>query len=304
MLGFVMVFGLCCAGVPAIAQQVANSTAVHAVVSVESRHGADIPVINREDVMVTEGHDRDKVIGWVPATGANAGLDLYIVLDDSSSWRVDTQLAEMRQFIMQQPSSTYIAVGYMSNGTVQTVQSLTTEHAAAAKALRLTIGNPSGAAFSVEDLIKRWQPNPARPRREIIMLTNGVDLYSPGSVDPYLDSAIDMIQRAGILVYTIYTPGTGHSGHTLWRINWGQDNLSRLSDETGAEFYYFGLVAGPSFKPYFDDISKRLAHQYLLTFIPKTEKKAGMQSVKLMTEVPDAELVGPRRVYVRASSSD
>jgi hypothetical protein len=307
VLGFALTFGLCCGGVPAVAQQSASSTAVHMVVSVESRHGAEIPAINREDVMVNEGHDRDKVTAWVPATGANSGLDLYIVLDDSSAWSVDTQLAEMRQFIMQQPSSTYVAVGYMSNGTVRTAQSLTTEHAAAAKALRLTTGNPTGAAspyFSLEDLLKHWQPDPSRPRREVIMVTNGIDLYSPGTVDPYLDEAIDKIQRAGILVYSIYTPGTGHSGHTLWRINWGQDNLSRLSDETGAESYDLGLVPGPSFKPYFDDISKRLTHQYLLTFIPKPEKKAGMQSVKLMTEVPDAELVGPRRVYVPASSNE
>jgi hypothetical protein len=79
--------------------------------------------------------------------------------------------------------------------------------------------------------------------------------------------------------------------------------LSRVSDETGGEAYDLGLVAAPSFRPYFEDISQRLGHQYLLTFLAKPEKKAGMQSVKLSTEVPNAELVGADRVYVPASSS-
>jgi hypothetical protein len=38
-----------------------------------------------------------------------------------------------------------------------------------------------------------------------------------------------------------------------------------------------------------------------MTFLPKPEKKAGMQSVKLQTEVPNAELVSADRVYVPAT---
>jgi hypothetical protein len=287
-------------------QNTAPGTPVHMVVSVESRHGAETPKINREDVVVTEGHDRDRVAEWVPALGEHAGLDLYVLVDDSSSWSVESQLGELRAFITQQPPSTFIAVGYMHNGTVETVQALTHEHASAAKAVRLPLGNSAGAAspyFSVEDLIKRWQPNPARPRREIVMITSGIDLYSPGSVDPYLDQAIEQAQRAGIIVYSIYTPGGGHFGHSFWRLNWGQNDLSRVSDETGGEAYDLGVVAAPSFHPYFDEISQRLGRQYLLTFLAKPEKKAGMQSVKLSTEVPNAELVGADRVYVPASSS-
>jgi hypothetical protein len=279
---------------------------VHMVVSVESRHGGEAPEINREDVVVTQGHDRDRVTEWLPATGEHAGLDLYVLVDDSSSWSVETQLGELRAFIMQQPPSTFVAVGYMHNGTVETVRDLTQDHAGAAQAVRLPFGNSAGAAspyFSLEDLIKRWQPNPARPRREIVMITSGIDFYSPGSTDPYLDEAIEQAQRAGIVVYSIYTPGGGHFGHSFWRLNWGQNDLSRVSDETGGEAYDLGVVAVPSFGPYFDDISQRLGHQYLLTFLGKPEKKAGLQSVKLSTEVPNAELVGADRVYVPAPSS-
>ena len=112
---------------------------------------------------------------------------------------------------------------------------------------------------------------------------------------------MEQAQRAGIVIFSIYTPGAGHFGHTFWRINWGQNYLSQLSDETGGESYYLGSEAPVSFSPYLDDLGRRLLHQYLLTFLAKPVKKAGMQSVKLRTEVSNAELVAADRVYVPAS---
>jgi len=171
-LGFIvaLVLGTFFSGLRANGQNTLPGTPVHMVVTVESRHGAKLPEITREDVVVTEGHDREKVTEWLPAIGEHAGLDLYVLVDDSSSWSLETRLGELRAFIMQQPPSTFIAIGYMRNGTVETVQDLTQDHASAAKAVRLPLGNSAGAAspyFSMEDLINRWQPNPARPRREI-----------------------------------------------------------------------------------------------------------------------------------------
>src|SRR5207244_6047076 len=122
-------------------QNTAPGTPVHMVVTVKSRHGAKLPEITREDVVVTEGHDREKVTEWLPAIGEHAGLDLYILVDDSSSWSVDTQLGELRAFVMQQSSSTFAAVGYIRNGTVDTVQNLAQDHPSAARAVRLPLGN-------------------------------------------------------------------------------------------------------------------------------------------------------------------
>jgi hypothetical protein len=48
-------------------------------------------------------------------------------------------------------------------------------------------------------------------------------------------------------------------------------------------------------------MARKLGRQYLLTFIPKPEKKAGMQRVKLQTEVPNAELVSADKVFVPAT---
>ena len=285
-----------------LAQEASTSTAnaVHVVLTVEAHHGTNIPVINREDVMVYEGHDRDKVTDMVPLVGDHAGLELFILIDDASNSSLDNQLQDLRQFINSQPSTTAIGVGYMRDGTVQITQNLTTDHAQAAKSLRLPLGDPGTSPspyFSIVDLIKRW-PN-AEVRRELLVISDGIDrLYGNGPNDPYVDTAIETAQRAGIIMYSIYAPSVGHFGHSFFRINWGQNYLSQFSDMTGGEMYNYMFGSAVSFVPFLDDLSHRLTHQILVTFIPKAENKPGLRQVKFRTEVPNAELVGPDRVFV------
>ena len=133
------------------------------------------------------------------------------------------------------------------------------------------------------------------------MATDGIDRYDSTEdlQDPYLDEAIDNALRAGIAVSAIYTPGVGHSGHSYWQTYWGQIFLSRLAEETGGEAYYIGFTGAPvSFTPFLDDVGKRLAHEYLLTVLVKPPKKADWQSIRLMTEVPNADLVAQGKVWV------
>jgi hypothetical protein len=278
--------------------------AVNLVVTVEARHGSNVPDISREDVMVYEGRDRDKVTAWLPLQGDHAGLEVFVLLDDSSNISLGSQLEDIRQFIGAQPATTKIGVAYMQNGTAQVAQNLTSDHTLAAKALRLPLGNPGATAspyFSLGDLIKRWPEG--NERREVLMITDGIDrIWGSGPGNTYVDSVIEQAQRAGIIVFGIYTPGAGHYGHSFWRMNWGQNYLSQVADETGGEAYYLGYGAPVSFAPYLEDITHRLGRQYLLTFLAKPQKKAGMQRVKLQTEVPNAELVSADRVYVPATA--
>ncbi len=287
----------------AVAQQ-ASSTGVpvHVVVTVEPRHGSNVPVIHREDVMVYQGRDRAGVTDWIPLQGEHAGLQLFILIDDAANTSLGSQLEDIRQFINVQPSTTAIGVAYMRNGIADILQNLTDDHAQAAKALRLPLGDAGASAspyFCVVDLIKRWPEGSLR--REILMVSDGIDRFGgSGPSDPYVDSAIEEAQRAGVIIYSIYTPGAGHYGHSFWRMNWGQNYLSQISDETGGESYYLGFGAPVSFAPYLDDLTHRLTRQYLLTFPAKPERKAGFQQVKLRTEVPNAELVAADRVYAPA----
>jgi hypothetical protein len=282
----------------------ANGTPVSMVVSVEARHGSNVPVIERDDVMVFEGHERDKVLDWVPAQGDHAGLELFVLLDDSSSTSLGSQLDDLRQFIMAQPQSTLVGVAYMQDGIARVEQNPTTDHAQAAKALRLPLGVRGVNAspyFSLSDLLKRWPPS--NNRREVVMVSDGIDLYygTNDLLDPYLQETIDNAQRSGVIVFAIYSPGVGHFGHSYWSTYWGQLYLARLAEETGGESYYIGMTGAPvSFIPYLDEVNHRLGHQYFLSFLAKPQKKTGLQRIKLTTEVPNVDLVSADRVMVPA----
>ena len=128
-------------------------------------------------------------------------------------------------------------MAYMQNGMAEIVQDLTSDHAAAAKALRLADGSRGANAspyFSLSDLIKRWPASSAR--REVVMVSDGIDrYYGTGDLqDPYVDAAIDDAQRAGIVVSAIYTPGPGISGTATGRLT-GGSSTSRRSRTRRAE---------------------------------------------------------------------
>ena len=276
------------------------------VVSVEPRHGKEVPTVRAEDVTVTQGKQRDKVLAWQPIESPEVGAQVFVFIDDSlPSSETGTKLNDIRDFINAQPPTVLIGVGYMRNGTALVTQNPTNDHAKAVKALRLTLGDGGASPspyFALQDLLKRWpQTNGAR---EVVMITDGIDRFWDGAGldDPYLMSAIDEAQRGGVVVSAIYAREGGHFGHSPWRINWGQNYLSELADATGGEAYYLGNDTVPSFKAYFTDLAERMSHQFLLTFEAQPGKKSGFERIRLSTEVPNAELVTQRQVYVSTGS--
>lgn len=277
---------------------------VHMVVTAEPKHGKEVPTISQADVMVTEGKEKDTVTDWIPAQGDHAALELFILLDDSSSFSLGRQLDDIKNFIDGQPPTAKIGLAYMQNGIARVAQDLTSDHAQAAKALRLPLGIGGVNAspyFSLSDLVKRWPADNAR--HEVLMVTDGIDpYYGIGDLDdPYLDAAIDDSIRAGVIVSVIYNPGVGHFGHDYWLTYWGQNYLAELTDATGGEGYYLGMTGSPvAFQPFLEDEARRLENQYWLGFLAKPEKKAGFQRVRVSTEVKDVDLVSARRVYVQA----
>lgn len=282
-----------------------SGNAVRITVTAEPRHGNEIPVIQKNEVMVYEGKDKDQVVDWIPAQGDHAAQEVFILLDDSSSMNLGSQLEDIRKFIDAQPSTTLIGVAYMQNGVANVAQNLTSDHAAAAKALRLPQGIWGANAspyFSLSDLAKRWPASNAR--RAVLMVTDGIDLYyGVGDLqDPYLQAAIDDCIKKDITVSAIYEPGVGHFGHDYWMSYWGQLYLAQLADRTGGEAYYIGMSGAPvAFQPYLQDLTHRWQHQYLLEFIPKPQKKSGFQNIRLSTEVQNVDLISARRVYVNAT---
>jgi hypothetical protein len=294
-------------GLPLLPAQSSDSNGipVHMVVTVEPNKGSDVQTINREDVLVTENKDRDTVTAWAPAPADGSGLEFFVLLDDSSNATLGSQLDDIRKFIDEQPAAEKVGVAYMQNGMAKIMQVPTSDHALAGKALRLPLGTEGANGspyFSLSDLVKHWPTGASR--REVLMVSDGIDpYYGAGDwEDPYLNAAIEDAQRAGIIVSALYTPGAGHFGHSYYQTYWGQLYMSKLADRTGGESYYIGMTGPPvAFAPYLDDARSRLTHQYLLTFLAKPPKKAGLQPVRITTEVPHVDLVAAGRVYVPAN---
>ena len=287
---------------PNFAQEQISSDGVpvHMVVTVEATHGKEIPQLQREDVIVLQGKDRLRLTEWTTLQGEQAGLELFVLVDDASADSLGVQLADVREFINAQPASTSIGIGYMRDDVTAIVQNLTTDHTLAAKSLRLPLGRISVGAspyLALSNLIKKWPRSAVR--REVLMISSGVDLLGEfGPTNPYLDAAIEQAQRAGMIVYAIYAPSAGHSGHSFWRMNWGQNFLGELAEETGGEAYMLGFGPPVSLAPYLREVAESLNHQYSATFVAKPPAKPGWVSVRYTTEVPNAEIVAPRKVWV------
>jgi hypothetical protein len=239
-----------------------------------------------------------RVTGWTPAQNDRTGLQLWLLIDDGADTALGTQLEDLRGFVLEQPSATQVGIGYLRNGTVQVEQKPTADHALAAKKIRLPLGQPGISAspyLALIDLIQKWPT--ADQAREVLMITSGIDPdYGPGPSNPYLDRAIEDAQRAGVVVHSIYFSSSGHFGHSLWQINWGQNYLSQLAEETGGELFWLGTSNPVSLAPYLNELNQRFREHHILTFL--AQGNPGFRRLKLKTEVPHAALVGPSKVYV------
>jgi len=282
------------------ARSAGEGVPVRITVTAEPKQGDETPLIRQDEVAAYQGRQTANVASWIPARDANSALELFFLIDDTSGSNLGSQLSEIRQFISTQAPATLTGVAYMQNGIAQVVQNLTADHSAAAGKVRLPLGMITAGSspyLSLSDLIKRWPGSAAR--HEIVMISSGVDpLGGAPPVDPYLQTAIDNAQRAGVVVFTIYTPHIGHFGHSFFRFYWGQNYLSELSETTGGEMYGFGNIPPVSFTPFFTKIANDLDNQYLATVLMSPGTKADFAPIRLITRARNAVLMSQMRAYV------
>ena len=269
-----------------------------------------MPEITGDDIVVRQGKSRLEVADWTPARGDRAGLELFILIDESADPRISLLYDDLRQFISSQPGSTLVGVGYMRNATVQIAQDLTPDHRLASQSLRLPIGHPMayGSPYlSVSSLMKGWAPN--GNRREVIMLTDGIGRgrfhrfgwHNSYRTDPDADTAVAVAQRTGTNIFTMYVPGSARGWRGTWAGLNGQFNMTRLSDSTGGSAFFLGLHSPVTISPYLGQVQKMLDNQYILSFIAKPGKKAGLQPITLSTEVAGVDLAAHNAVWVAGS---
>lgn len=282
----------------AAAQGSAQHAPARLVVTVEAIRGKEVPAVSKEDVLVFQRGKRLRVLQWVPCQGEQAGLELFVLIDDVSETSLGSQFEDIRTFLLKQPATTSVGVGYMRNGVVDVVQPLTADHERAAAALRLPAGGGSNPYASLSELIRSWPHSEAR--REVLLITPGtigLNLPGDGFGNIFVDAAIADAQREGIVVHAIYALGAGHSGHSLWVNLWAQHYLAQVAEETGGEAYSLGFGAPVSLAPYLADLGERLQHQYWLTFSLEPEAGPGLEPVRVAAETPNAELVAAKNVY-------
>ena len=101
----------------------------------------DVTTVPRQTISLYENRKLQEVAGWVPLRGERSGLQLVVLLDDSSRGNLGLQLNDIRTFLNGLPPTAQVAIGYMRNGTPNLVQNFTNDHAQAARSLRLPSGN-------------------------------------------------------------------------------------------------------------------------------------------------------------------
>src|SRR6266849_1219678 len=125
------------------------------------------PPIKKEDVQVFEGKERVQATDW--RRGEN--LYLAILIDDSLDSEAASQWKDLKAFIAAQPQNTLVALAYSRNGTAMVAQDFTQDHALAARALRIPLGNAgafSSPDLAVQDWLKRWPSSAGDHRSSII----------------------------------------------------------------------------------------------------------------------------------------
>jgi len=272
----------------------------HLIVTAEGRHENAPPEVTKDDVSAEVNKRPVRVEKWIPLRGDQADLELYIVIDDGEDSDLGTQFNSLKSFIRGQPETTRIGLAYLRNGSANIVVRPTNDHDEIARALRLPLGQAGISAspyMGISDLVKKWPA--AGARREVLLIASGIDPWSsPDPQNPYLQKAIADAQRSGILVHSIYYAEAGHLGHSYSRVNWGQNYLSELGDETGGEAYWQGFYSPVSFDPFLKDLTQRLQNQYLLTLVPG-DSKGDLEPVRVTSSKAGVSLMAATRINMQ-----
>lgn len=271
----------------------------HLVVTAMTKGSRSVPALQQNDIVVKVKNRPAEIVDWSPLKGPEAPLQLVFLFDESAHSYLSLQIPSLTKFIQSLPPSASVGIAYMGNGRAIMSGPMTTDHDRAASYLRLTTGIPgiSGSPyFCLSDLAKHWPSQENGVRRVVFMVTNGQDPYyqSRDTQDPYVATAIEDSQKAGLLVYSIYFAGRGFGSRNSFRITLGQSYLLQVAEATGADAYSIGLTSPVSFDPFLQQFSRALDHQYVLTL---ATTGSGLQSVSIKSKVPGVKLTAPKAIY-------
>lgn len=274
-----------------------------AVVTVDP--GKEIPGDISENALHLKLDGKEaQVTGFKPLRDPQSTVELVVLVDDGARTSLGSQMSDIGKFIQDQRPGTKVGVAYMLNSQAVFAQPLTTNLAAAAKGVHLPMAGGEGVSsspyFCLSNLAKNWPSNHPHARREVVMITDGVDNYDPryDPNDPYVQAAIKDAVRARLIVYSIYWRSQGRLGGSAYGAYDGQNLLSEVAGATGGKSYWEGMGNPVSLSPYFQDIDRRIDNQYELDFTTAIGNKPSIESLKL-TVSARAKIDAPQEVYVR-----
>ncbi|MGA9884733.1 MAG: hypothetical protein WBQ34_13530 [Candidatus Acidiferrales bacterium] len=301
-LGVLVVFLL---ALPAFARAQSGTPTV-SVTTVVTALGPDYTPpspITKDDVSVYSRKNKLNVTGWEHATGSHSALQLALLIDDAVSPReIGLQFPDLKNFIEEQSSDTEVGIFYAQYGSVTTAAKFSIDHDAVAKKLRLPLGPRSGSSpsiyLSLSDLVKKWPANQSAQRREVLILTSGLDRLEPGVQDPYFDAAVSNVQRSGVIVHSIYV-GPLRLGLSFFGMI-AQGNLGQITSDSGGDAFFQGVSTPVSFKPFLQQFSTILRNQYWITFEApaSSNEKGDLRPINIRTEQSNVKLLYPHHVLV------
>ncbi len=283
------------------AQGDAGPSRAQTVVTVLPKGGEAAAAIPESALKVEVGGKTVQPLEWRPY--GQGEVQLVLLIDNSARTSFGRNLDDLSKFIKDLPPNVTAGVAYMQNGAAVFANPLSKDHTSVAGELHLPAGSPGSNAspyFCLQDLAKRWPAAPSAARREVVMITDGVDPYNVryDPQNPYIQTALDASNRAGLVVYSIYWRDQGRLSGTFYETDAGQNYLTQVADATGGNLYYQGLTNPVSFVPFLSDLSRRLENQYELAVPVKAEKKGSFDSLKVKTDIGGLKLRAADRVAV------
>lgn len=233
-----------------------------------------------------------------------AAAQVAILIDDGLRFTFSNQLNDFADFINQLPAGTKVLVGYMQNGIVRGTRGFSADHAAVVAQLRIPMsvaGVDGSPYFTLSSFAKSW-PSNEPGARFVLMITNGIDPYNgrPSVLNqdsPYVETAQEDAQRAGIAVYSIYY-GQAFQRGARGSFS-GQSYLAQVAEATGADSFNIGTITPPSLLPYLNDFGKAIAHSYMVSFnvSSEREKRDTLAQIRLSSGQPGVKIHAPNSVH-------
>ena len=295
---------------PAFAQGDNATGQGRAVVTILAKQPGGAPAnVTQQNVSIKVNGKPSIITSWAPLRGPNSSLELVILIDGSARTNLGTQLDDISHFVNSLPPNTKAGIAYMMNGRAVFAGPLSADHAQVLSALHLpggSFGTSASPYFCLSDLAQHWPSGNREARREVVMVTDGVDYYERrfDPDDPYVQAAIDDSARARLVVYSIYWENKGRVDLSLYQNNAGQSLLLEVTDATGGKSYWQGMGNPVSFQPYLEDLARRLANQYELDFSARLDRKPTVETMKLKVNAPAIEVTAPEQVFVNHAGAE